>query len=274
MALLETTDLTVTFGGLRANDSVRIVIEPGSFVGLIGPNGAGKTTFIDAITGYVPSTGEVMFDGEDISGLAPHKRAGKRLVRTFQSIELFEDLSIEDNLLVPGERSRWYTPLLDALHLHRTPPEIRERVDWALDIVGLPHYRDRMPTDLPHGQRKLVGVARALTANPKLMLLDEPAAGLDTAESQVLGSHLRGLLKEGITIFMIDHDMGLVLSVCDYIYVLDFGRIIAEGTPAEIRKDPEVILAYLGESAGEAQAVAADGAAVAADGAIAGGEEA
>ena len=117
-----------------------------------------------------------------------------------------------------------------------------------------------MPTDLPHGQRKLVGVARALTANPKLVLLDEPAAGLDTAESQVLGSHLRGLLKEGITIFMIDHDMGLVLSVCDYIYVLDFGRIIAEGTPAEIRKDPEVILAYLGESAGEAQEVAADGA--------------
>jgi branched-chain amino acid transport system ATP-binding protein len=258
MALLETNDLTVTFGGLRANDSVRIVIEPGSFVGLIGPNGAGKTTFIDAITGYVRSTGDVSFDGEDISGLPPHERAKRGLVRTFQSLELFEDLTVEDNLLVPGERTRWYTALLDMLHIHRTASEVGERVDWALDTVGLPHYRDRLPTDLPHGQRKLVGVARALTAKPKLVLLDEPAAGLDTAESQVLGVHLRGLLREGITIFMIDHDMGLVLSVCDYIYVLDFGRIIAEGTPTQIRQDPEVILAYLGESAGEAQAAAAD----------------
>ena len=257
-ALLETRDLSVTFGGLRANDDVGIVIQPGSFVGLIGPNGAGKTTFIDAITGYVDATGEVWFDGERISGRKPHERANRGLTRTFQSLELFEDLTVEDNLLVAAEQTRWYTPLLDMVHVHRSSADARSRVDWALETVGLPHVRDRLPTDLPHGQRKLVGVARALTARPKLLLLDEPAAGLDTTESELLGVHLRGLLREGITVFLIDHDMGLVLGVCDYIYVLDFGRIIAEGTPAEIRKNPKVIMAYLGESGLEARAVAAE----------------
>jgi ABC-type branched-subunit amino acid transport system ATPase component len=258
MALLETQDLSVTFGGLRANDSVRIVMEPGTFVGLIGPNGAGKTTFIDAITGYVPSAGRVAFDGMDIQGLPAHQRARRGLVRTFQSLELFEDLSVVDNLLAATETSRWYTPFLDMMHLHRTPTDVRDRVAWALDLVGLTPFADRMPGDLPHGQRKLVGVARALASKPKLVLLDEPAAGLDTAESQILGQHLRELLREGITVFMIEHDMGLVLSVCDYIYVLDFGKIIAEGTPAAIRTNPEVISAYLGESASEIQEAAAE----------------
>jgi ABC-type branched-subunit amino acid transport system ATPase component len=263
-ALLETRHLSVTFGGLRANDDVTIEIEPGSFVGLIGPNGAGKTTFIDAITGYVDATGEVWFDGERISGRAPHQRATRGLVRTFQSVELFEDLTVEDNLLVAAGKTRWYTPLLDMVHVHRTSADARTRVDWALATVGLPHVRDRLPTDLPHGQRKLVGVARALTARPKLLLLDEPAAGLDTTESELLGVHLRGLLREGITVFLIDHDMGLVLGVCDYIYVLDFGRILAEGTPTEIRRNPKVISAYLGETGREARAVAAEVAEVAA----------
>jgi branched-chain amino acid transport system ATP-binding protein len=261
MALLETEDLSVTFGGLRANDNVRIVIEPGAFVGLIGPNGAGKTTFIDAITGYVTSIGKVMFDGEPIQGLPPHQRARRGLVRTFQSLELFEDLTVRDNVLAAAERGRWYTPFLDLVHLHRTSSNVQSRVDWALDVVGIRADAERLPTDLSHGRRKLVGVARALASNPKLLLLDEPAAGLDTTESKVLGEHLRGLLRESITVFLIDHDMGLVLSVCDYLYVLDFGKIIAQGTPAAIRANPEVISAYLGESARKLQGMPADPAA-------------
>ena len=241
--LLETNGLTVTFGGLNANDNVDIEVTKGSFVGLIGPNGAGKTTFIDAITGFVPtSAGSAIFDGHDLTDLKPHERAQLGLVRTFQSLELFEDLSVKDNLLVAAHPTTWYTLALDVFRLRQSNEEIEER----------------LPTDLPHGQRKLVGVARALAAQPNLVLLDEPAAGLDTAESNALGGHLRGLLDHDVTVFLIDHDMGLVLSVCDFIYVMDFGKIIASGTPEEVRSNPEVIAAYLGEEAGEVQARSAE----------------
>ena len=257
--ILETRGLTVTFGGLNANDSVNLSVPEGSFVGLIGPNGAGKTTFIDAITGYVPmSAGSAEFDGVDIGSMKPHERAQSGLVRTFQSLELFEDLSVRDNLLVAAYPTKWYSFVLDMLHMTPKDDVIEERVDWALDIMGLTDEADAMPTDLSHGRRKLVGVARALAAQPKLILLDEPAAGLDTAESQTLGRHLREFLDHDMSVFLIDHDMGLVLSVCDYIYVLDFGQIIAEGTPAEIRENTAVKAAYLGEQAGEIQAQAGE----------------
>ena len=257
--ILETQGLTVTFGGLNANDSVDLVVPTGSFVGLIGPNGAGKTTFIDAITGYVTmSAGDAVFDGRSVGEMKPHERAQAGLVRTFQSLELFEDLSVRDNLLVAAYPTKWYSFILDMMHLTPTDRDVEERVDWALDIMGLIDDADRMPTDLSHGRRKLVGVARALAAKPKLILLDEPAAGLDTAESQTLGTHLREFLDHDMSVFLIDHDMGLVLSVCDYIYVLDFGRIIAQGTPAEIRDNAAVKTAYLGEQAGEVQAQAGE----------------
>jgi branched-chain amino acid transport system ATP-binding protein len=253
MALLETTDLTVTFGGLNANDGVDINVEEGAFVGLIGPNGAGKTTFIDAITGFVStSRGTATFDGDDLLAMKPHERARAGLSRTFQSLELFDDLSVEDNLLVAAERPRWYSFLQDFVVPKRSMG-VEDQVDWALDVLDLSEYRDANPSDLSHGQRKLVGVARALAAQPQLVLLDEPAAGLDTAESQVLGDRLRSFLEHDITVFLIDHDMGLVLNVCDYIYVLDFGQIIAQGTPDEIRSDPAVIRAYLGEQATDLQ---------------------
>ncbi|MDH4171827.1 MAG: ABC transporter ATP-binding protein [Acidimicrobiia bacterium] len=254
MNLLETTDLTVSFGGLHANDSVNITVPDGSFVGLIGPNGAGKTTFIDAITGFVPlASGHVSLAGEGIDGLGPHERVRRGLSRTFQSLELFEDLSVGDNLLAAADRPRWWSFLADVVRPGRSTG-VEDDVAWALEVVGLSDSVDRMPSDLSHGQRKLVGVARALAGRPRLVLLDEPAAGLDTAESQNLGQRLRTLLDHDITVFLIDHDMGLVLNVCDHIYVLDFGQIIAAGTPADIRADPAVISAYLGEQAGEAQA--------------------
>ena len=257
--ILETSGLTVTFGGLNACDKVDLVVPEGKFVGLIGPNGAGKTTFIDAITGYVPtSAGNAVFNGEDIGELKPHERAQRGLVRTFQSLELFEDLSVKDNLLVAGYDTRWYSFLLDMIYMPRKDQKVEEQIEWALEIMGLNDVADAMPSDLSHGRRKLVGVARALAASPKLILLDEPAAGLDTAESQILGGHLREFLDHDMSVFLIDHDMGLVLSVCDYIYVLDFGKIIAEGTPQEIRESDTVKKAYLGEEAGEIQAQAGE----------------
>ena len=257
--ILETSGLTVTFGGLNACDNVDLIVPEGKFVGLIGPNGAGKTTFIDAITGYVPtSAGNAVFNGEDIGELKPHERAQRGLVRTFQSLELFEDLSVKDNLLVAGYDTRWYSFLLDMIYMPRKDQKVEEQIEWALDIMGLNDVADAMPSDLSHGRRKLVGVARALAASPKLILLDEPAAGLDTAESQILGGHLREFLDHDMSVFLIDHDMGLVLSVCDYIYVLEFGKIIAEGTPQEIRESDTVKKAYLGEEAGEIQAQAGE----------------
>jgi branched-chain amino acid transport system ATP-binding protein len=253
MALLETKDLTVTFGGLNANDGISIDVEEGSFVGLIGPNGAGKTTFIDALTGFVStSRGSATFGGRDLLSMKPHQRAKHGLSRTFQSLELFDDLTVDDNLLVAAEDPRWYSFLQD-LVLPSRSTGVEDQVAWALDVLDLGEYSAAHPGDLSHGQRKLVGVARALAAKPQLVLLDEPAAGLDTAESQVLGGRLRSFLDHGITVFLIDHDMGLVLNVCDYIYVLDFGKIIAAGTPAEIRTHPAVIKAYLGQQATELQ---------------------
>jgi branched-chain amino acid transport system ATP-binding protein len=246
MNVLETRGLTVTFGGNQAVDRVNVKVEEGQLVGLIGPNGAGKTTTIDAITGFVPSTGDVVYQGEPMTGLTSTTRARKGLGRTWQASELFDDLSVIENLQVAAEKISAKGFLRD-LFLPRQA-DLTELMT-ILDSLDLAEVAEELPTDLSHGQRKLVGVARALAAKPTVLCLDEPAAGLDTAESQELGRRIRALVDGGLSVLMIDHDMGLVLGVCDYLYVLDFGQLIAEGTPAEIRANPDVIAAYLGESA-------------------------
>ncbi|HEY6761229.1 MAG TPA: ABC transporter ATP-binding protein [Baekduia sp.] len=253
-ALLEARGLTVSYGGVHANQDVDLSVEQGQFVGLIGANGAGKTTFVDAITGFTAvSAGTVQFDGHDITGAKPEDRARRGLVRTFQALELFDDLTVRDNLLVACETTRWWSLPLDILRRGRVDA-VEERVTWALRTVGLEHLADRLPEDLSHGQRKTVGVARALAARPKLVLLDEPAAGLDAHESMDLAKMLRGLLDQGISVFLIDHDMGLVLAVCDQIYVLNFGKVVASGPPAVIRRDPAVVAAYLGDGGADLSA--------------------
>jgi branched-chain amino acid transport system ATP-binding protein len=245
-ALLDVSGLTIRYGGVVAVDNVSLAVPEGSVYGLIGPNGAGKTSMVDALTGYTkPASGTVQFDGRDITRLRPYRRARLGLARTFQSVELFDDLTVDENLLVASERVNVGSALRDLFLAHR-PPD-RTGVDWAVAVCGLEEVIDRYPSEISLGQRKLVGVGRALARQPRLVLLDEPAAGLDSDESVELGRRLRSMPAEhGVSVLLIDHDMGLVLSACDHLMVLDFGRQIAGGTPQAIREDPRVIEAYLG----------------------------
>jgi branched-chain amino acid transport system ATP-binding protein len=252
-AALETKGLSVSFGGVKAVVDVDLAVPTGMLVGLIGPNGAGKTTFIDAISGFVPSRGTVSLDGVDITQDPPHHRAGKGLARTWQSIELFDDLTVEENLEVVERPPSLWSAVKETVGFGPAPTSVARE---ALSRVGLESVADMMPSDLSQGQRKLVGVARALASQPKVLCLDEPAAGLDTAESEELGRQLRASVSDEMSMLLIDHDMGLVLGVSDYVYVLEFGKLIAQGKPEEVRRDPAVIEAYLGGSSSVAEEVA------------------
>ncbi|WP_068278116.1 ABC transporter ATP-binding protein [Aldersonia kunmingensis] len=241
--LLEARDLSVRYGGVIANDRITLSVSPGEVVGLIGPNGAGKTTFVDAVTGFTKATGEVSLGGNRIDHAAPHRRRNAGMARTWQAGELFTDLTVAQNLAVAVQRTGVWTMFRD---IFVGTPAPAEQIAEALDLVGLTAVADRHPDELTLGQQKLVGVARALVGGTRLVLLDEPAAGLDTHESRQFGTELRRVAETGVGVLLIDHDMTLVLDACDRIYVLDFGKVIASGTPSEVRTDPVVIAAYLG----------------------------
>jgi branched-chain amino acid transport system ATP-binding protein len=242
--LLEVDGVSVRYGGVAALDDVSFTVEEGEVVGLIGPNGAGKTSCIDALTGFQPlHGGHVRFSGRSLDGVAAHQRARLGFVRTFQSLDLFDDLTVHENLLVAASTPDWWSTVTDAFWPKRAR---RTALEEVVEVVGLGALTGRRPAELSNGDRHRVALGRALVARPRLLLLDEPAAGLDTSESTALGELLRSLPGRGTSVLLVDHDMGLVMAACDRIHVLDFGRIIASGTPAEVRFDPTVIGAYLG----------------------------
>jgi branched-chain amino acid transport system ATP-binding protein len=262
---LRAEGIQVRFDGLVAVDDVTLEVPPGGFVGLIGPNGAGKTTLFNVISGFlVPTRGRVTLDGSDVTGLSPSRRARLGLGRTFQKLELFGRMSVFDNLLVAAEAASSRLDVVsDLLHLPRRHHEerrcaaIAERVMEELDLGWA---RDRRAADLPVGTARILELGRALCTSPRLLLLDEPSSGLDTAETKAFGRLLRRINEErGTAILLVEHDMDLVMEVCRDIYVLDFGRLIAHGSPAEVAADPAVRAAYLGEEEDASAAPAARG---------------
>ncbi len=241
MARLDIVDVSVRFGGLVAVDAASLSVESGSIIGLIGPNGAGKTTLFNVITGLqAPSGGRVALDGRDLRHAKPYRRARLGIARTFQRLEAFGSLSVRENVLVAAEmRKRWATKRYDA----------EDVTDEILERVGIAALSGHRCEDLPTGNARLVELARALAVDPTILLLDEPSSGLDESETDALGALLLDLAREGLGVLLVEHDMPLVMSTCDYINVLDFGRIIARGAPSEIQGDREVQRAYLGSKA-------------------------
>ncbi|MFC5753186.1 ABC transporter ATP-binding protein [Actinomadura rugatobispora] len=234
---LEARGVVVSFGGNRALDGVAMTAEKGRITGLIGPNGAGKSTLFDVVCGLrKPSAGRVLMDGRDVTRLGPMRRARFGLARTFQRLELFGRLSVRDNLLVAAELGP------ERRRAERAVTEILDR----LDLAG---SADSPADTLPTGVARLVEVGRAMAVRPRLLLLDEPAAGQDGEETERFAALLRSLAGDGTAVVLVEHDMGLVMSVCDEVHVLDLGKVIAVGPPAEIRRDEKVLAAYLGEDA-------------------------
>ncbi|WP_063009505.1 branched-chain amino acid ABC transporter permease/ATP-binding protein [Nocardia nova] len=235
--LLSAAGIGVRYGGVVALDDVGFEVRPGEIVGLIGPNGAGKTTCIDALSGFASCSGTVTLGDHRVDGLEPHKRSRLGLGRTFQGIELYDDLTVRENVTVGTVAA-----VDRARGAGSAPPDI----DALFDMLHLDTVADRSVSELSQGRRQLVSVARTLAGRPRIVLLDEPAAGLDSTESQWLGARLKAVRDAGVTVLMVDHDMELVLEICDRIVVLDLGRVIAEGTPQEIQSNPDVVRAYLG----------------------------
>ena len=253
MSILRLDGITRRFGGLVAVDNVSLDIAEKGITAIIGPNGAGKTTLFNIISGFMtPSAGRVTFAGEDITSMRPDRIAKRGLIRTFQLVQLFESLTVLENVKV-GRHLHTRGGLLAAIVPSRSAREEEQAVDDSaralLGRTGLAVQAATMAAVLPYGQKRLLEIARALAAEPKLLLLDEPAAGLNREETTRLAALLRQIAASGIAVLLIEHDMSLVMNVADRIAVLDFGRLIAEGAPTDVRADPDVIAAYLGTEA-------------------------
>ncbi|MDR2507072.1 MAG: ABC transporter ATP-binding protein [Candidatus Accumulibacter sp.] len=252
MPLLEISGLTQRFGGIQALSNFSFQMEEHELVGLIGPNGAGKTTVFNIVSGFYASTeGEIVFDGRRINGLKPHRVTAMGMARTFQNIRLWNDMTVLDNIRLA--RYSWLGyGFLDAVlrtaRHGRAEHAVETRAREALEMMDLSECAEELPKNLPYGLQRRVELARALTGNPKLLLLDEPAAGLNSADVEDLIRHIRWIYDEfGISIWMIEHQMKVVMSLCQRLTVINFGSILAEGTPEYIRQHPEVIDAYLGD---------------------------
>ena len=249
--VLEMQNVEKNFGGVRAIDNFSVKIEHGKIHGLIGPNGAGKTTIFNNITGiYKPDAGKIIFDGTDITGTAPHRVAQLGIGRTFQNIRLFANLSVIDNVIIASNLDATYNMPEAIFHSKKYRERekfLQEKAMGLLEVVGLQDKVNERASSLPYGHQRKLEIARAMALNPKLLLLDEPAAGMNAEESLELVSFVREIRDRfDITILMIEHHMDVVTNLCDYCTVLNFGKTIAVGTPAEVKSNPEVIKAYLG----------------------------
>lgn len=252
MALLEVKNLGISFGGLRAVDNLNMTIEEGSLVGLIGPNGAGKTTAFNLLTGvYQPTDGTISLNGEKIVGKKPAEICQSGIARTFQNIRLFSKMSVKDNVKVALHNQITYRLAESMLHLpgyFKREREMDERAGDILRVFNLEQFSETLASNLPYGKQRKLEIARALATNPKLLLLDEPAAGMNPNETAELMETIELIRKQfQVTILLIEHDMKLVAGICEYLYVLNFGTELANGTPEEVLNDPRVITAYLGE---------------------------
>lgn len=252
MAMLEVTKLGISFGGLRAVDELDLRVEQGALVGLIGPNGAGKTTVFNMLTGvYRPTDGGIRLDGENLIGKKTHEISQLGVARTFQNIRLFHKLSVLDNVKTGLHNRVKYSFLECIFHLGSYGKKEKQMEEIALDILrvfDLQDSRDLLASNLPYGKQRKLEIARALATEPKLLLLDEPAAGMNPNETAELMETI-SLVRDrfGVTILLIEHDMRLVSGICEYLYVLNFGRELASGTPSDVLRNPEVVTAYLGE---------------------------